>query len=97
MEWAIDLMTRMSASMASSFRLRVSDSPIEKTKKRVLQVIAGSGKLGISTRDLTRKTQFLKDRRDRDTVLTELESSGLVSSVNENRGGKSVKKWLISK
>jgi hypothetical protein len=96
MEWSIDLVTRLSASMAASFKLRVSDSVIERTKKRVLQVIAAEGNGGIPTNVLTRKTQFLRDRRERDVVLSELESSGLAHTVSDTVGGKTVKRWVVT-
>lgn len=97
MEWSVDLVTRLSASMAAAFKLRVSDSPIERTKKRVLQVIAATGTNGIASNALTRRTQFLRDKRERDVVLSELESSGLAHAVNETTGGRTVKRWVVTK
>jgi hypothetical protein len=94
-EWAIDLVMRLSAAMSAAFKLRVSDSAIEKTKKRVLQVIAAAGVDGIGTNLLTRKTQFLRDKRERDAVLCELEHSGQVTTIMENTAGRSTKKWIL--
>ncbi len=79
MSFAIDLMVKVSESMASSFRLRVSDSAIEKTKKKVLQVVHSGGKNGVSTSHLTRKTQFLRDKRERDSSYPSLNRRGWYS------------------
>jgi hypothetical protein len=94
MTFAIDLMVKLSETMASSFRLRVSDSSVEKVKKKVLQVIHGGGRMGVTTTHLNRKTQFLRDKRERETVLSELEAAGLVYVETETTPGRNIKRWF---
>lgn len=95
--WAIDLVSRLSPAMASAFQLRVSDTAVEKTKKRVLQVIAAAGERGIPTNLLTRRTQFLRDKRERDVVLSELYDSGQITKQEDPvPSGRAVVRWVLS-
>ena len=64
-----------------SVKETVSESPDEKAKKRILQVVASAGSGGISRNELTRKTQFIR-KSFRDKYLADLiESRELVMTT----------------
>ena len=63
----------------------VSESPDEKAKKRILQVVASAGSGGITRNDLTRKTQFIR-KTFRDEYLADLVESGELVMTTGSHG-----------
>lgn len=78
MSWSIDLVVALAGSMTPSFEMRVSDSAVEKTKKKVAAILYEAGPEGLSQRELTRRTQWIRDSRERLSILRDLEDAGLV-------------------
>ena len=67
-----------------SVRETVAESPDEKAKKRILQIVAKAGR--ISKQKLTRKTQFIR-RTFRDEYLDDLVQSGEIVVVPGDERG----------
>ena len=63
----------------------VSESPDEKAKKRILQVVAAAGSGGITRNELTRKTKFIR-KTFRDEYLADLIESGELVMTTGTRG-----------
>lgn len=63
---------------SSAIRENVADSQTESDKVRILQVIKKHPK-GMSKNELTRATQWIKDRRTREDYLNDLLDSGIIS------------------
>ena len=64
----------------------VSESPDEKAKKRILQVVSAAGSGGIPKQELTRKTQFIR-KTFRDEYLDDLVESGELTVSTNAKGG----------
>ena len=97
MEWASEVMLYLSPAMAGAFLMRVSDSAIEAEKKRVLGHIIHAGPDGIQQNVLTRLTQFIKNGRERESLLKELMEAGEIEyqDVQSEKGGRTVRVWRI--
>lgn len=65
----------------------VSETPAEASKKRVLEIIRRHGPMSRS--ELTNKTQFLRDKRERDSLLMDLQEAELVLSEVVSGEGRS--------
>jgi hypothetical protein len=71
-------------------RETVSESPDEKAKKRIVQIVADAGSWGISRNELTRKTQFIR-KSFRDEYLADLIESGELVMTTGARGMETYK------
>ena len=58
--YAYRLVRYLVGDLICAVKEMVSESPYEKAKKRILQIVALAGRGGISRNDLTRKTQFIR-------------------------------------
>ena len=63
----------------------VSESPDEKAKKRIVQIVADAGSGGITRNELTRKTQFIR-KSFRGEYLADLIESGELVMTTGTRG-----------
>ena len=63
----------------------VAETNDEKAKKRILQIVAAS-RGGISKRDLTRKTQFIRKSFRDEYVADLVESAEIVMKLGSNGG-----------
>ena len=63
----------------------VSESPDEKAKKRIVQIVADAGSGGGSRNELTRKTQFIR-KSFRGEYLADLIESGELVMTTGTRG-----------
>jgi hypothetical protein len=61
-----------------SIRNNLSDNQWEADKQSLLKVIAKAGATGISKKELTKRTQSIKDRRQRDAYLADMVEAGLI-------------------
>ena len=71
-----------------AIRETVAESPDEKAKKRILQVVVQAGREGIAKQDLTRKTQFLR-KQFRDEYLADLVEGGELT-LSMGKGGMEI-------
>ena len=71
-----------------AIRETVAESPDEKAKKRILQVVVQAGREGIAKQDLTRKTQFLR-KQFRDEYLEDLVEGGELT-LSMGKGGMEI-------
>ena len=64
----------------------VAETNDEKAKKRILQIVAASGSGGITKKELTRRTQFIR-KSFRDEYLDDLVEGGeLTTNLSESGG-----------
>jgi len=77
-DWAISFIRHFAKQTIDAVERHVGDNEIDRSHKRVLDLIRQAGRGGIRKNDLTRKTQFLEMRR-RDEILSALIEAGQVT------------------
>jgi hypothetical protein len=84
--YACRLVKYLVGDLIRAVKETVAENNDEKAKKRILQIVAASGGGGISKRDLTRKTQFIR-KSFRDEYVADLVESGeIVVKFGANGG-----------
>ena len=83
--YACRLVRYLVGDLIRAVKETVSESPDEKAKKRILQVVASAGSGGITRNDLTRKTQFIR-KTFRDEYLADLVESGELVMTTGSHG-----------
>ena len=83
--YACRLVRYLVGDLIRAVKETVSESPDEKAKKRILQVVAAAGRGGILKQELTRKTQFIR-KSFRDEYLDDLVESGELVMTTGTRG-----------
>lgn len=86
--YACTLVKYLIGDVIRAVRETVAESPDEKAKKRILQVVAQAGRGGIAKQDLTRKTQFLR-KQFRDEYITDLVEGGELT-LSMGKGGMEI-------
>ena len=84
--YACRLVRYLVGDLIRAVKETVSESPDEKAKKRILQVVATAGSGGITRNELTRKTQFIR-KTFRDEYLEDLVESGELVMGTNTKGG----------
>ena len=84
--YACRLVRYLVGDLIRAVKETVSESPDEKAKKRILQVVASAGRSGILKQELTRKTQFIR-KTFRDEYLEDLVESGELIMGTNAKGG----------
>ena len=84
--YACRLVRYLVGDLIRAVKETVSESPDEKAKKRILQVVAAAGSGGIPRNELTRKTQFIR-KTFRDEYLDDLVESGELTVSTNAKGG----------
>ena len=84
-DYACRLVRYLVGDLIRAVRETVSESPDEKAKKRIVQIVADAGSGGISRNELTRKTQFIR-KSFRDEYLADLIESGELVMTTGARG-----------
>ena len=76
-EWATALVEHQTHWMLHMASQHVAENDTEAAVKKVLRIIVASGTRGLTQRELTRKTQWLK-RQQRQDIVADLVSGGLI-------------------
>ena len=84
-DYACRLVRYLVGDLIRAVRETVSESPDEKAKKRIVQIVADAGSRGITRNELTRKTQFIR-KSFRDEYLADLIESGELVMTTGTRG-----------
>ena len=84
--YACRLVRYLVGDLIRAVKETVSESPDEKAKKRIVQIVADAGSGGITRNELTRKTQFLR-KSFRDEYLEDLVESGELVMGTNSKGG----------
>ena len=84
-DYACRLVRYLVGDLIRAVRETVSESPDEKAKKRIVQIVADAGSGGITRNELTRKTQFIR-KSFRDEYLADLIESGELVMTTGTRG-----------
>ena len=88
--YACRLVRYLVGDLIRAVRETVSESPDEKAKKRIVQIVADAGSGGITRNELTRKTQFIR-KSFRDEYLADLIESGELVMTTGARGVETYK------
>ena len=84
--YACRLVRYLVDDLVRAVRETVAETNDEKAKKRILMVVSTSGSGGITKKELTRRTQFIR-KSFRDEYLDDLVESGeLTMSLSESGG-----------
>ena len=84
--YACALVRYLVDDLIRAVRETVAETGDEKAKKRILQVVASAGRGGITKKELTRRTQFIR-KSFRDEYLDDLVEGGeLTTSLSESGG-----------
>ena len=85
-DYACRLVRYLVGDLIRAVRETVAETGDEKAKKRILQVVASAGRGGITKKELTRRTQFIR-KSFRDEYLDDLVEGGeLTTSLSESGG-----------
>ncbi|CAA7615756.1 conserved hypothetical protein [Magnetospirillum sp. UT-4] len=79
-DWAIRFVGTCADRTMGEIDRHVADNDIERSHKRLLEIVRSAGPTGISKSDLIRRSQFL-DRRQRDEVIAVLVEGGMIEPV----------------
>jgi hypothetical protein len=63
-------------NFAYAIERNIADSQWESDKQRLYKLIEATGTMGVSKCELTRKTQWIKDRKTRDAYLADMQDAG---------------------
>lgn len=78
LEWGYDIAEHSVDTVLRAVEERVADNEHEATLKRVLKVITEGGSAGIALNELTRRTQWLRDKKHRMSIIDDLIEAGQV-------------------
>jgi len=76
-DWAIGFIRHFAKQTIDAVERHVGDNDVDRSHKRVLDLIRQAGRDGIRKNELTRRTQFLEMRR-RDEILSALVEAGQI-------------------
>jgi hypothetical protein len=76
--WSIEFVRRAANTFREMVLLYSSDTSWERDKKKVVQMLEHEKNRGMSKRDLTRKTPWMRDKRTRDGYIADLEEAGMI-------------------
>tara|TARA_R110000824_G_scaffold172434_1_gene350316 strand:+ start:39814 stop:41973 length:2160 start_codon:yes stop_codon:yes gene_type:complete len=85
-EWAIALQNALTRKLLIRIGEHVSSNANERLKKKILSIL--KGKKEMTLRDFTRKTQFLRDRKERQLMIEELLDAEQITVWKEESEGK---------
>jgi hypothetical protein len=84
--YACRLVRYLVGDLVRAVKETVAENNDEKAKKRILQIVASAGRGGITKKELTRRTQFIR-KSFRDEYLDDLVEGGeLTTSLSESGG-----------
>lgn len=83
-DWAVRLGNWFTRRLLAGCRDHVAENEVEARAKRVLAII---GDAGVTSRTLSRRTQWLRSR-ERDEIVRDLMACGLVELCQETSGGR---------
>ena len=86
-EWAIAFVRHCAENTMIEVERNVADNETERNHKRLMEVIRGASKAGITKNNLIRRTQFL-DKRQRDEIVATLIEAGMITSMVRPSGTK---------
>tara|TARA_Y100001951_G_C11263177_1_gene253817 strand:- start:365 stop:1054 length:690 start_codon:yes stop_codon:yes gene_type:complete len=91
-EWAVELTTHLNQRAIKDIEENLADNLNERISKRV-EAIIRSHPEGLESWQLTRKTRFLANQRQRNEILEDLVESNLVVAVEEKGKRKNIIKF----
>lgn len=86
-QWACDLSRYLTRKLIHTASDWIAENPFDECRKKVLRIIKGAGTKGMTASQLCRKTQAIR-KRDRDEILHNLLSSGIVKQETINQRTK---------
>ena len=81
-------------NFSEAIEKNISDSQWESDKQRLLKLIDSRGPSGIAKSELTRRTQWVKDGKIRDSYLSDMQDGGMIIFGTNPNNLKSKQGWL---
>ena len=69
---------RQSKGFSEAIKLNLSDSTWESEKQKLMKIITAAGREGVGKSELTRRTQWIKDKKSRDSYLSDMQEAGMI-------------------
>jgi hypothetical protein len=91
-EFGVKLIRHTISEFIDSINSNMSENEYDRTKKRILAFIIAAGRTGICKRELTRKTQFIKDPKIRDSYIQDMIDGDIINKGVNPKKPKS--NWL---
>ncbi len=91
-EWAVELCTHLNQRAIKDIEENLADNLSERTSKRVEGIIRSHPE-GLENWQLTRKTRFLTNQRQRNEILQDLVESNLIVAVEEKTKTSPKVRW----
>ena len=97
-EYGCELMKVLTRNTCMDIKQNLADNENERVSKKVERMIREAGKDGITTSELTSRTRFLRNSRQRREILEDLQSASLVVCMKTRNalGGKPLETWFIT-
>ncbi len=95
MEWAIKLVTWNTELVLNQVSQNIADGVHEAKKKRALALVRESGRLTRS--QFTRKTQWIRDAKERNGILNDLREAGFISIESVQSGAGKPTQFIVYK
>lgn len=87
MAWAIDLTQYLTVEFLTNAKRWLADNGHEELGNRLFRIIEAAGPRGITQRELTRKSQWLKNR-DRVEIINDMQQAGRIRAVSRETNGR---------
>ena len=88
-QYGCELIRRCIEAFAAAIKHNLADNQWEADKQRIYKAIERGGRDGLSRSELTRRTQFVRDKKVRDSYLADLAEAGMI-----DLGAKGKAAWL---
>lgn len=97
-EYGCELMKVLTRNTCMDIKQNLADNDFERVSKKVERMIRESGKDGITTSELTARTRFLRNSRQRREILEDLQAASLVVCMKTKNvlGGKPLETWFVT-
>tara|TARA_R100000656_G_scaffold53167_3_gene42115 strand:+ start:171 stop:2327 length:2157 start_codon:yes stop_codon:yes gene_type:complete len=97
-EYGCELMKVLTRNTCMDIRQNLADNEFERISKKVERMIRESGRDGITTSELTARTRFLRNSRQRREILEDLQAASLIVQMKtgSEEGRRPTERWFIT-
>jgi len=97
-EYGCELMRILTRNTCMDIKQNLADNEFERVSKKVERMIREAGMEGITTSELTSRTRYLRNSRQRREILEDLQAANLVVCMKTKKaqGGKPLETWFVT-
>ena len=96
-EYGCELMKVLTRNTCMDIQRNLADNEFERLSKKIERMIREAGTDGITTSELTARTRYLRNSRQRKEILEDLQSASLVVCMKTGSGGgRPIEKWFVT-